>query len=61
MLDKLFKAAVAVAVTPVAAVIDVAMIIPDAVSHDPKRDLPFSRTGSLLKAAGDNVTKAVKE
>jgi hypothetical protein len=60
MLGNLLKAAVAVAVTPVAAIVDVVMFIPDACSYDPKRDAPFSRTGALLGAAGAAVTDAVK-
>lgn len=60
MLGNLLKAAVAVAVSPVAAVVDAVMIIPDACSYDPKRDAMFSRTGALLKTAGEAVTEAVK-
>jgi hypothetical protein len=60
MLLNLLKAATAVAVSPVAAVVDAVMIIPAACSHNKKRDVPFSRTGALLKAAGEAVTEAVK-
>lgn len=60
MLGNLLKAAVAVAVSPVAVVVDAVMIIPDACSYDPKRDVMFSRTGELLKTAGEAVVEAVK-
>lgn len=60
MLGNLLKAAVAVAVTPVAVVVDAVMIIPDACSYDPKRDNMFSRTGALLGTAGECITEAIK-
>lgn len=56
MLEKLTKAAVAIAVTPVAVAVDVVMIPFDA---ENKSEV-FSRTGDLLKSAGDNVSDAVK-
>jgi hypothetical protein len=59
MLLNLLKAATAVVVTPFAVVVDTVMFIPDACSYDKKRDLPYSRTGALLKAAGEAVTDAV--
>jgi hypothetical protein len=60
MLTNLLKAAVAVAVTPVTAVVDVVMFIPDACSYRPEHDVPFSRTGAMLKAAGESVVDAIK-
>lgn len=55
------KAAFAVAAAPVAAVVDVVMIIPDSCSHDPKRDSMFSRTGAILGAAADKSKAAFDE
>lgn len=60
MIGNLFKAAVAVVVAPVAAVVDVVMLIPDATSYDTKRDAPFSRTGAVLGAAGECIKEAIK-
>jgi hypothetical protein len=60
MLFNLLKATIAVAATPVTAVVDVVMFIPDACSYDKKRDTPFSRTGALLGTAGEAFTDAVK-
>ncbi|EYC51708.1 hypothetical protein AZ34_11905 [Hylemonella gracilis str. Niagara R] len=56
LLENLTKAAVAVAVTPVAAAVDVLAIPADA--YDGK-DM-FSRTGAMLRAAGENLSEAVK-
>lgn len=56
MLFELAKAAVAVAITPVALVADI-MTLPE--SAESGRD-PFSRTAGLLNAAGKNVSYAVK-
>lgn len=56
MFLKLVKAAVAVTLSPVAAVVDV-VTLPE--SADSGRH-PFSRTASLLNSAGKNVTSAVK-
>jgi len=55
MLEKLTKAAVAVAVTPVALAVDIVTLPDDA---EPGKE-PFSRTGGLLKSAGENISKAV--
>lgn len=56
LLEKLTKAAVAVAVAPVAVVVDTVMLPVDAENrHD-----AYSRTAGLLKSAGENITDAVK-
>lgn len=55
MLENLTKAAIAVAVTPVALVVDVVTL---PASAEPGRE-PFERTGNLLKSAGENISKAV--
>lgn len=57
MLGNLTKAAVAVALTPVAVVADVVTL--PASAEDPRRG-PFDKTGALLKAAGENIKQAVK-
>lgn len=57
MFTSLLKAAVAVAVSPLAIVADAVMMPGDAA--DGKEFAP--RTSKLLRAAGDNVTKAVSE
>ncbi len=57
MLGSLTKAVVSVALTPVAAVVDTVMFIPDA--EDSSKDAPFSRTGKLLKSACKNLENAV--
>lgn len=56
ILEKLTKAAVAVALTPVAVVADVLTI---GASADRGDDHPFTRTAKLLNSAGKNVSKAV--
>jgi len=56
MLEKLTKAAVSVALTPVAVVVDTVMIPFDASSSNPDA---YSRTANLLKNAGENVSKAI--
>ena len=55
MLEKLTKAAVAVAVTPVALAVDTVMIPFDAEN----RGDVYSRTTNLLESAGKNISKAV--
>ena len=57
MLGNLTKAAISVAVTPITVVADVVMLIPD--SEDRSKPMPFSRTGKMLKNAGDNLDTAV--
>lgn len=57
MLTNLLKAAVALAVTPVAVVADV-LTLPASAEH-PTRGA-FDRTGQMLKAVGDNMKEAVK-
>ena len=57
MFGKLLKAAVAVAVSPVALAVDI-ITIP--ASADKIGVGPFDRTAGLLKAAGKNVKDAVK-
>jgi len=57
----LATAAFAVAAAPVAAVVDLVMIIPDSCSYDPKRDSMFSRTGAVLGAAADKSKEAFDE
>lgn len=56
ILGNLTKAAVAVALTPVAVVMDVVTLPASAERGD---DHPFQRTGDLLNAAGKNISKAV--
>ena len=56
MLTNLLKAAVSVAVAPVAAVVDVVALPSDALDG---KDA-FSRTGALLDNAGHCVAEAVK-
>lgn len=56
MFGNLLKAAVAVALTPVAIVADVVTMPASADRGDAH---PFGMTGALLKAAGENVSKAV--
>lgn len=56
MISKLAKAAVAVAVTPVALVVDVVTM---PASADRGDSHPFKRTGQLLEVAGKNVKEAV--
>ncbi len=57
MLTNLTKAVVSVAVAPVAIVADAVMLIPD--SCDGNKEA-FSRTGALLKNAGECVEEALK-
>lgn len=57
MIEKLTKAAVAVALTPVAVVVDVVTL--PATSCDLHRG-PFDNTGNLLKSAAKNVEEAIK-
>jgi len=57
MLTNLTKAAVAVAVAPVALVVDI-VTLPDSASSYNKG--PFDRTAKVLGAAGDAVSKAIK-
>lgn len=56
MFDKLLKATVAVALTPVSLVVDLACLPSDA--YDGENVAP--RTRALLEAAGKNITAAVK-
>lgn len=55
LLSSLTKAAVAVAVTPVAVIADVAKLPSSAYTNDE----PFKHTSEMLQAASDNVKKAV--
>lgn len=55
ILGNLTKAAVAVALTPVAVVVDTLMLPSDAESSNSA----FNRTGKLLSEAGKNIEKAV--
>lgn len=57
MLGNLTKAAISTALTPVAAAVDVVMIIPD--SCDGDRPM-FSRTAALMENAGECVEQEVK-
>jgi len=57
MLTNLTKAAVAVAVSPVALAVDI-VTLPDSASSLDKG--PFDRTAKVLGAAGDAVSKAIK-
>lgn len=57
MLSKLTKATVAVALSPVALVVEIVTL--PASSCDYTRG-PFDRTAKLLDSAGRNVVKAVK-
>jgi hypothetical protein len=56
ILGNLTKAAVAMALTPVALVVDLVTLPASANRGD---DHPFGRTGELLNAAGKNVSKAI--
>ena len=56
MLGNLFKAAVSVAVTPIAVVIDIVTLPASAFDN---KDA-FHRTGALLNNAGDCLKEAVK-
>jgi hypothetical protein len=56
ILRNLTKAAVAVALTPVALVVDILTLF---ASADHEDDHPFGRTGDLLNAAGKSVNKAI--
>jgi hypothetical protein len=56
MLANLTKAAVAVAVSPIALVADLVTL--PASSMDPHRG-PFERTGNMLNTAGECVTRAI--
>ena len=57
MLFELVKAATAVALSPVALVVDIVTL--PASAEDPRRGA-FDRTAALLDSAGKNVSKAVK-
>ena len=57
MLENLTKAAVAVALTPVALAVDI-VTLPSSACDIHKG--PFDKTGDLLKAAGENIYKAVE-
>jgi len=57
MLSNIAKAAVAMAVSPVALVADI-LTLPDSAS-DPHRG-PFERTGAMLKRAGECIEEATK-
>lgn len=57
LLSGLTKAAVSVALTPVALVVDVVTL--PATADDFRRG-PFDSTSALLKSAGDQVAKAIK-
>lgn len=56
MLTNLTKAALAVAVSPVALAVDIVTLPASAGSNNG----PFDRTTAVLGAAGDAVTKAIK-
>lgn len=56
-LGNLTKAVVSVALTPVTLIADTVMFIPDASSSNPDA---FSRTGRMLKNAGDCTKAALK-
>ncbi len=56
MIGNLFKAAVSVALTPVALAVDLVTL---PASADDLRRSPFDRAGKLLNAAGDNINKEV--
>lgn len=58
MLGSLTRAVVAVALTPVAVVVDVVTLPASAERGD---DHPFQCTGSLLNSAGKNIIKAVEK
>jgi hypothetical protein len=55
MITNLLKAAIAVAVSPVAAIVDIVTLPASAFEN---KDA-FHRTASLLESAGENVTRAV--
>lgn len=57
MIGNLLKAAVGVAVTPVAVVVDI-LTLP-ASAEDPARGA-FGRTEKVLKSVGENIEKAVQ-
>jgi hypothetical protein len=57
MFALIIKAVVAVAVSPVALVVDIVTLPASAFDN---KDA-FHRTGALLKSAGDNVMKAVND
>ena len=59
MLGKIAEAGVALAISAPAAVVDTFMVIPDSVSSDPRRDLPYSRTAAAIKHAADCLEEAV--
>ena len=61
LLGKLAKASVRVLITPIVVAVDVVMIIPDACSHDPKRDNFMNRTGCNLNGIADDVESALEE
>jgi hypothetical protein len=56
LLGNLTKAAVAVALTPIALVVDIVTLPASAYRGD---DHPFGRIGHLLNAAGKSVNKAL--
>jgi hypothetical protein len=56
ILEKLTKATIAVALSPVALAVDLATL---PISADNGDAHPFGRTGKLLGSAGDNIKKAV--
>ena len=58
ILSNLTKAAVAVALMPVAIAVDIVTLPASAERGD---DHPFQRTGDLLNAAGKNISKAVDD
>jgi hypothetical protein len=57
MISNLLKAAVSVALSPVALVVDVVTFPASTLDGND----PFKRTGALLKNAGDCVSEAVKK
>jgi hypothetical protein len=57
LLGSLVKATVAVALTPVAVVVDTALLIPD--SEDRTKPHPYSRTTGLLNAAGEAIEEGL--
>lgn len=57
MFTKLFKATIAVALSPVALVVDVVTL---PASAEKRGAGPFDRTSDLLKTAGKNIKDAIK-
>jgi len=57
LIGNLAKAAVAVALTPVALAVDIVTI---PASAERGEDHPFQRTGNLLNSVGDSVKKSLE-